>query len=515
MSVTMGRTDRLNRSRKTASAAERKNAGAPVDIDDVVTAEIVGISRDGAGVGRAGGFTLFVPGALPGETVRARVKSVKARYGYANLLELLKPSPDRVTPPFSRGFDNSGCELLHMDYAAQLRWKRQTVIDCLERIGKFKARSEIAGAKRARDAGDSAAEAGGFGDSSGAEAEGVVRVHPVLGMADPWHYRNNVQVPFGEEGGRLIGGFFARGGHRVVDADVFPLCHPHVEMAVRKVKQIARELGLSGYHAATGKGLLRHLVVRYGFHTDELMVVLVTNGRQIARADELIGLIRREIPGVKSICQNINTARTSVVFGEATQVLWGEEAIYDTIGDIRFAISARSFFQVNPRQTATLYRKVVKYAGLTGNETVIDAYCGIGSISLFLARRAAQVHGVEMVAEAVADARRNALLNGITNARFSAGKAENVIRRWLEEGLAADVVVVDPPRKGCDPALLEAIIAMKPERVVYVSCDPATLARDLRILAAGGFRVVEAQPVDMFPHTVHVECVIGMQRIDS
>ncbi|GIP33651.1 23S rRNA (uracil-C(5))-methyltransferase RlmCD [Paenibacillus sp. J2TS4] len=340
-------------------------------------------------------------------------------------------------------------------------------------------------------------------------------VHPTMGMDDPWRYRNKAQVPFGEEEGGLIGGFYAQGSHRIIDMDQCLIQHEQSDAVVARVKEIARSLGISAYDERAHTGLLRHVVVKYGFATGEIMVVLITNGRQIPKADEWVRAIRDALPAVKSICHNVNMARTNVIFGERTEVLWGQEYIHDYIGDVKFAISPRSFYQVNPAQTEVLYRQALEYAGLTGQETVIDAYCGIGTISLFLARHAKQVYGVEIVEDAVADARRNAALNGLPNVTFAAGKAEEVIPAWKQEGITADVIVVDPPRKGCDAALLETMVAMRPKRIVYVSCNPATLARDLRVLEGGGYRAVEAQPVDMFPHTLHVECVIGIQRIDT
>jgi 23S rRNA (uracil1939-C5)-methyltransferase len=333
-------------------------------------------------------------------------------------------------------------------------------------------------------------------------------------MDEPWRYRNKAQVPIGMAqadladgaAGSLIGGVYAPNSHRIIDMDACLIQHERNDAAVRAVKEIGTRLGIRAYDETTGRGLLRHVVVRTGFATGETMVCLVTNGTRIPRADELVEGIRRALPDVRSIVQNVNTRNTNVIFSDETRVLWGSDVIYDELDGIRFAISARSFYQVNPAQTVALYRKAVEYAGLTGRETVIDAYCGIGTISLFLARRAGKVYGVESVPEAVEDARRNAALNGIVNAEFAAGLAEEVIPRWREEGVAADVIVVDPPRKGCDAKLLETIIAMQPKRVVYVSCNPATLARDLAVLEAGGFRTVEVQPVDMFPHTGHVEC---------
>ena len=461
--------------------------------NDEVTLDIIGLTQDGEGVGRADGFTLFVQGALPGERIKAKVLKVKKQYGYAKMLELLQASPDRVEAPCPIYRQCGGCQLQHLDYAAQLAWKRQHVIDSLTRIGKLRV-ADVAG-------------------------EGVV-VHPTIGMAEPWRYRNKAQVPIGMAladmadgaAGSLIGGFYARGSHRIIDMDACVIQHERNDEAVRLVKALGTRLGIRAYDETTGRGLLRHVVVRTGFATGETMVCLVTNGTRIPRVDELVEGIRRALPDVRSIVQNVNTRNTNVIFGDETRVLWGSDVIHDELDGIRFAISARSFYQVNPAQTVALYRKAVEYAGLTGRETVIDAYCGIGTISLFLARRAGKVYGVESVPEAVEDARRNAALNGIANASFEVGLAEEVIPRWREAGIAADVIVVDPPRKGCDAQLLDTIVRMRPKRVVYVSCNPATLARDLAVLEAGGFRTVEVQPVDMFPHTGHVECVVLLVR---
>ncbi|MFS0726269.1 23S rRNA (uracil(1939)-C(5))-methyltransferase RlmD [Paenibacillus sp. 1P07SE] len=491
----------------------------PVSKNEIVTAEIVGLTHEGEGVGRVHGFTLFVRGALPGERVQAKVLKVKKQYGYAKMLEILEASPDRVSAPCEIFNQCGGCQLQHMSYEAQLRWKRQHVVDNLQRIGKLQV-----------------ADAG--------EPGGVI-VHDTLGMDDPWRYRNKAQVPVGmsagagagvgsEQRGRhsgkragaqentqapvdgeLIAGFYAQGSHRIIDMDRCLIQDERNDEVVRLVKQIGRRLGLTAYDEQSGRGLLRHVVVRTGYVSGEMMVVLVTNGQRIPQVEQWIESIRAELPAVTSIVQNVNKKNTNVIFGDETRVLWGNEVIYDELDGIRFAISARSFYQVNPQQTVALYRKAVEYAGLTGNENVIDAYCGIGTISLFLARQAGHVYGVEIVPEAIEDAKRNAELNQIDNATFEAGAAEVVIPRWKQEGNKPDVIVVDPPRKGCDSELLETILAMQPERVVYVSCNPSTLARDLRVLEDGGYRAVEVQPVDMFPHTVHVECVVGICRVDT
>ncbi|PZD92911.1 23S rRNA (uracil(1939)-C(5))-methyltransferase RlmD [Paenibacillus sambharensis] len=499
----------------------------PVSKNEEVTAEIVGLTHDGEGVGRVNGFTLFIQGALPGERVRAKVMKVKKQYGYARLMDLLETSPDRIDAPCPIFKQCGGCQLQHMSYEAQLAWKRQHVIDNLTRIGKLQVANSGSGKAGAeletgeQEAGDKAGLAfKQLAVNEGAAGSEGIMVHPTLGMQDPWRYRNKAQVPIGmamadlDNGasGSLIGGFYARGSHRIIDMDECLIQHERNDDAVRRVKEIGSRLGVTAYDEASGRGLLRHVVVRTGFISGETMVVLVTNGRKLPNADALVSGIREILPDVKSIVQNVNTKKTNVIFGDETRMLWGQDVIYDELDGIRFAISARSFYQVNPLQTVALYRKAVEYAGLTGTENVIDAYCGIGTISLFLARQAGRVYGVEIVPEAIEDAKRNAELNGIANAEFAVGLSEEVIPRWREEGIVADVVVVDPPRKGCDQALLDTIIRMKPERVVYVSCNPSTLARDLRVLEDGGYRTVEVQPVDMFPHTVHVESVALLVR---
>ncbi|TDL61415.1 23S rRNA (uracil(1939)-C(5))-methyltransferase RlmD [Paenibacillus amylolyticus] len=519
--------------------------GLPVSKNEETVIDIIGMNHDGEGVGRANGYTLFVQGALPGETVRVRVMKTKKQYGYAKLLEIVKASPDRVSAPCPIYDQCGGCQIQHMSYTGQLAWKRQLVIDNLQRIGKLNVMVEDAetlasntqddkeGAEQRVQDDASVGDANQTTELATSEVqmigsnrirlrlEGVmneedteqgIRVLPTMGMDEPWRYRNKAQVPIGAAEGGLVGGFYAKGSHRIIDMESCLIQHEHNDEVVAKVKEIGSHFGISAYNEETGRGLLRHVVVKKAFRTGEMMLVLVTNGRDIPYKDEWIGSIREAIPHVASICQNVNKKQTNVIFGDETLVLWGRDVIYDYIGDVQFAISARSFYQVNPVQTEVLYGKTVEYAGLSGKETVIDAYCGIGTISLFLAQHADQVYGVEIVPEAIEDARSNALLNDMKNVKFEVGASEDVIPRWKEQGIEADVIVVDPPRKGCDPRLLETILEMKPERVVYVSCNPSTLARDLRVLEDGGYRTVEVTPVDMFPHTVHVESVAMLVR---
>jgi 23S rRNA (uracil1939-C5)-methyltransferase len=445
----------------------------PVKKNDFIDVVFEDLTHDGAGVAKVEGFPLFVPNGLPGERAQVKVIKVNKGYGFGRLIEIYEKSPYRVEIPESEIHKYGGCQLEHISYEGQLKYKENQVRQVLTRIGKL---------------------------------EDVI-VHPILGMDNPWHYRNKAQVPVGEKDGKLIAGFFKPRSHEIVDTDESLIQLPEINEAVQAVKEICSGLGISAYHEESHKGVLRHIMARYGNQTGELMVVLITRTADIPNKNKLVEEIIARLPKVKSIVHNVNSKRTNVILGEKTTLLWGNEVIFDLIGDVKFAISALSFYQVNPVQTKVLYDKALEYAGLNGEESVIDAYCGIGTISLFLAQKAKKVFGVEVVPEAIEDAKRNAELNGIMNVEFEAGEAEVVIPKWYKEGNSADVLVVDPPRKGCDETFLQTIIEMKPKRVVYVSCNPATLARDLRILEDGGYKTVEVQPVDMFPQTTHVECV--------
>ncbi|XJZ27668.1 23S rRNA (uracil(1939)-C(5))-methyltransferase RlmD [Bacillota bacterium Lsc_1132] len=453
----------------------------PVQKNEYIDVVFEDLTHDGAGVAKVDGYPVFVPKALPGEKAKIKVIKVNKGYGFGRLIELYERSPYRVNIPSSEVHKYGGCQLEHLSYEGQLKYKENLVRQVLTRIGKLED----------------------------------VKVHPILGMDDPWHYRNKAQVPVGEKDGKLIAGFFKPRSHEIVDTDESMIQLPEVNEAIQTVKEICSKLGIQPYDEANHKGVLRHIMARYGRQTGELMLVLITKTADLPFKNQLVDNIVARLPRIKSIVHNVNSRQTNVILGEKTTVLWGSEVIYDYIGNVKFAISALSFYQVNPTQTKVLYDKALEYAGLTGKETVIDAYCGIGTISLFLAQKARRVFGVEVVPAAIEDAKRNAALNGITNAEFAVGEAETVIPKWYKEGNTADVLVVDPPRKGCDEALLQTIIEMQPKKVVYVSCNPATLARDLRILEDGGYKTLEVQPVDMFPQTTHVECVVLMSRADK
>ncbi|MFD2216779.1 23S rRNA (uracil(1939)-C(5))-methyltransferase RlmD [Metabacillus endolithicus] len=448
---------------------------APVMKNEYYEVTFEDLTHEGAGVAKVEGFPIFVENALPDE--RAKIKVIKVNKGFAigRLIELQEQSEKRIDAPCPIYSQCGGCQLQHLSYEGQLDFKRKQVEQVLARIGKLDVNK--------------------------------VNVHPTLGMENPWNYRNKAQVPVGEREGGLVAGFYQKRSHDIIDMERCLIQQAENDDVVQAVKTICERYGIRAYNEEKHKGWLRHIMVRYGLVTKEIMVVFVTRTADFPHKNEVITEITNQLPQVKSIVQNINNKKTNVIFGDETNVLWGEEYIYDKIGDVKFAISARSFYQVNPEQTKVLYEKALEYAELTGEESVIDAYCGIGTISLFLAQKAKNVFGVEIVPEAIEDAKRNAELNGIANAEFAVGEAEVVIPEWYKQGNQADVIVVDPPRKGCDEALLKTILDMKPKKVVYVSCNPGTLARDLQVLELGGYKTVEVQPVDMFPHTTHVECV--------
>ncbi|MEW6724728.1 MAG: 23S rRNA (uracil(1939)-C(5))-methyltransferase RlmD [Bacillota bacterium] len=452
----------------------------PVRVGQAYDIEITGLGQS-EGVGRVDGFTVFVPGALPGEQVRARVDLVKKNYARAGLLEVVRRSPDRVEPSCPHFPECGGCQLQHLDYQAQLRWKRQQVADAIQRIGKLTG----------------------------------VEVLPTLGMADPWRYRNKVPFPVGGRGGQLVAGLYRSGTHDIVDMEGCQIQSGLADQAFREAKRLSAEHGLIPYDEIKKTGFLRHILIREGRQAGELMCVLVTNGEERTRTSVVARELMEAVPAVVSVQQNINTRPTNVIMGPKTILLGGKATITDYLGGLAFEISPLSFFQINPGQAEVLYNQVLAFCRLTGGETVFDLYCGIGTISLYLARRAGQVIGIESVPQAVEDARRNAERNGIGNVKFHYGEAEKLLPRLARQGARADVIVLDPPRRGCEPEVLETMAEMRPERIVYVSCNPATLARDLAVLSERGYRPEVVQPVDMFPHTGHVECIIQIKRAES
>lgn len=464
--------------------------------NDTFQLQITDLGTGGEGIGKHEGMTFFVKGALPGDLIEAGVTKLKKTYGYARIVRILEPSEDRVEPICPVAGKCGGCQIMQMDYRAQLRFKERKVAQDLIRIGGF-------------------------------SEELVAKVmQPIIGMEEPYHFRNKAQYPIQEdEQGNPIAGFYALRSHRVVESDRCYLGVDVNEEILAIVKDYMRANKVSAYDETTGKGLLRHVLIRVGFSSKEVMVCLIINGSTLPAASDLIARLQ-QVEGMTSISVNSNTRRDNVIMGNVTKTLWGSDYITDAIGGVQFQIQPRSFYQVNPVQTEKLYGKALEYANLTGQETVWDLYCGIGTISLFLAQKAKTVYGVEIVPEAIEDAKRNAALNGMDNAHFYVGKAEEVLPEYYERGSihgeriadvdeklkAPDVIVVDPPRKGCDEKCLSTMVQMAPKRIVYVSCDPATLARDLKFLCAEGYELQEVTPVDQFGHSLHVESTVLLKR---
>ena len=522
----------------------QKNDLFPLTIEDMAVG--------GEGIGHDQGMIFFVKGAVLGDQIMARATKVKKNYGYARVEEILRASENRVPEACPIARQCGGCQLQALSYEKQKVWKERRVRNDLIRIGGF-------------------------------APELVDRVmEPILGMEKAFRYRNKAQFPLGaNREGEIISGFYAARSHRIIPIDDCLLGAPENESILKAVKDYMRACGIRPYNEVTGRGLVRHVLIRKGFASGQIMVCLIINGRELPRQQKLVDRLTK-IAGMKSICINSNCKQTNVIMGDETRCVWGQESIVDYIGDIAFAISPRSFYQVNPYQTARLYEKALEYADLKGQESVWDLYCGIGTISLFLARKAGQVYGVEIIPEAIEDARANARRNGIENAHFFVGKAEEILPDFYEgkgsfaqragesemgmhnpaqdrgghgqaesgenicdhgqvesrentgalkktegsqekkgrdavagDALHPDVIVVDPPRKGCDGICLQTMLRMQPDRIVYVSCDPATLARDLKILCQGGYALKRVCPVDQFPQTTHVECIALIQRVKS
>lgn len=460
--------------------------------NQIVTVTIEDIGTDGEGIGKVEGYTLFVKGAIIGDVAKVKVLKAKKTYGYAKVEELLTPSPDRVLPRCAVAGRCGGCQMQHLSYEKQLAHKADKVKNCLQRIG-------------------------------GLSEEVLASVmEPIVGMEEPFHYRNKAQYPVGvDKEGKPVMGFYAGHSHNIIDCTDCAIQEPVNVVILPVIKEFMREFGVSAYDEEKGTGLLRHVLTRVGFHTKEVMVCLIINGKKFPKAEVLCERVKAAVEKfeggytLKSFCLNVNTVKTNVILGNEIIPVYGETYITDYIGDIKYQISPLSFYQVNPEQTVKLYNKALEYADLHGDEIVWDLYCGIGTISLFLAQKARQVYGVEIVPQAIEDAKKNAVLNGMTNAEFFVGAAENVMpEKYAESGgsMRADVICVDPPRKGCEESLLDTIVAMEPKRIVYVSCDPATLARDVKYLGEKGYAVTKVCPVDQFAHTGHVETVVLLSR---
>lgn len=469
--------------------------------NDCFKLKITDMGVDGEGIGKYDGMTFFVKDALIGDEILARALKLKKNYGYARVEEILTPSPYRVEPKCPIHRQCGGCQIQALSYEKQLEFKGEKVRNNLLRIGRF------------------------------SEEELDQVMEPTVGMEEPYRYRNKAQFPVGKDKeGNLITGFYASRTHSIIPVTDCLLGVSENEEILLAMKNYMQKNHIEPYDEKTGKGLIRHVLIRFGFTTKEIMVCLIINGTKLPNQKELIDTLTK-IDGMTSISFNVNIRNTNVILGDRTECIWGQSYITDyihlregkdfTITDtaIAYRISPQSFYQVNPEQTEKLYSLALEYAGLTGQESVWDLYCGIGTISLFLAQKAKQVYGVEIVPQAIEDARNNASINGITNAEFFVGKAEEVLPEFYESHKGKDdtmsrpdVIVVDPPRKGCDRLCLDTILKMQPARVVYVSCDSATLARDLRILCDGGYELKKVRPVDQFAHTGHVETVILLSR---
>ncbi len=480
--------------------------------NDLIHLEVTDMGTDGAGIGRYEGMTFFIKDAVAGDTVRARVMKVKKNYGYARLEEVLIPSAYRVEPACELHRRCGGCQMQTLLYDRQLALKQKMVSEKLVRIGGF------------------------------APEVPACIFEPPVGMEQPYRYRNKALFPIGMgKEGEIAAGFYAARSHNIIPVSDCQLGVEENRAVLDCVLSYMKESHVRPYDETTGKGLIRHVLIRYGFVTGEIMVCVIINGSRLPAQQKLIEKLCK-IRGMKSISLNQNKKNTNIIMGETTETIWGNGYITDYIylrdpgsdfqrtdTAIAYQISPQSFYQVNPEQTEKLYSLALEYAGLTGKETVWDLYCGIGTISLFLAQRAGMVYGVEAVGQAVEDAKRNAVHNGITNAVFFEGKAEEVLPEFYQNGPAGrddfhgegadmrhpDVIVVDPPRKGCDARCLEVMLRMRPERIVYVSCDPATLARDLRILCDGGYEIRRGRVVDQFCHTMHVETVVLLSKVQK
>lgn len=465
--------------REVQTTVLAKNECVPLTITD--------LGAEGEGIGRYQGFTLFVKDAVVGDELIVKVLKTKKTYGYARIESIVTPSKYRVTPKCALANRCGGCQIQQLDYQKQLEYKQQKVKNCIERIGGI------------------------------TEYE----MEPILGMEDPYFYRNKSQYPVGyNKEGEIVMGFYAGRTHSIIDSNRCFIGDKSNERILEIIRAFLRQEKISIYEEETHKGLLRHILIRVGFTSRQVMVCFVINGSKIPKQEELTKQLlaynkEQEDYQITSICYNVNQEKTNVILGNQVIPVYGEPWIIDQIGLIKYQISPLSFYQVNPIQTKKLYELALDYADLHGEEIVWDLYCGIGTISLFLAQRAKKVYGVEIIPQAIEDAKRNADLNQITNAEFFVGAAEEVLPAKYKEShgaMKADVIVVDPPRKGCELSLLETVTKMEPKRIVYVSCDPATLARDLKYLTEEGYELKKVRAVDQFPHSVHVETVCLMSK---
>ena len=451
----------------------------PVKKNEIYDVEITSITHNGLGVGKIDNFPIFIKNALPGESISVKVIAIKKNFAVGKVIEIYQENEFRVKPKCSIYKDCGGCNLQHLSYLGQLKIKKDLVKEQFKRIGKLD-----------------------------------VEVNDCIGMENSFRYRNKTQVPFGTVNNKIVAGFYKENTHEIIDMPGCDIQDEIMDNIISYMKKIAVKYEIIPYNEELNIGNLRHVIVRKGYITNEYMITLVTKDNDITNYEKIVNELINEFPLVKSIIQNINPLKTNTIMGDKQRVLYGEEYIFDYIGDVKFAISSRSFYQVNPVQTKKLYDIILEYAKLTGQETIIDAYCGIGTIGLYLSKQAKAIYGVEIVPDAIKDAKLNARLNNFNNAHYEVGKAEEVIKKWQKENINPDIIIVDPPRKGCDKTFLDTVINMKIPKFIYVSCDPATLARDINTLSAH-YNILEIQPVDMFPQTMHVETVCLLSRLNA
>jgi len=461
-----------NKQQKNTRPRDEKQTDTKITVGQQMTLTIKSLGINGEGIGYFKRKIVFVDKALPGEVVQAEVTEAKEKFAVARLLRVVEKSPARIEPLCPLYEECGGCSLQHMDYQAQLASKQELVIESLRKYARLENPP----------------------------------VAPTIGMDNPWGYRNKAQFQVGRQNGKLVAGLYQTGSHQLIDLETCHVQHKATTAIVRTAKAILEELGISAYEERKRTGVIRTVVARVAFATGETQLTLVTATPEIPRVKELILELRTRLPELVSIVQNINPKKTSVVFGDTTRELWGRPSIAEKLGELSFDLSARAFFQLNPEQTKKLYDQVKTATGLKGTELVLDLYCGTGTIGLWLAPFAREIRGIEMIPEAVEDARRNALRNGADNASFHVGKAEVLMPKWAKQGIKPDVVVVDPPRTGLDDALIRSLLEVQPKRIVYVSCNPSTLGKDIGKML-GKYELVSVQPVDMFPHTAHVEAV--------
>lgn len=429
---------------------------------------------NGEGVGYFKRQVVFVPGALPGEEIVAEATKVNPKFSEAKIKKIRKKSEFRVQPPCPVYHECGGCQLQHLRYDQQLKEKRDIIIQSLERHTKLNPEK--------------------------------LDIKETIGMEDPWRYRNKSQFQVGQKDGKVLAGLYGMNSHRLINIEHCAVQHPQTTKATETVKRILQDLRIPIYNERNRKGIVRTIVARVGIQTGELQIVLITAQKELPKKEIIIEKTKSELPEVKSIIQNVNGEKTSIIFGQETMNLDGSDFIQETLGDLQFELSARTFFQLNPEQTVKLYNEVKRAAALTGKEKVADAYCGVGTIGLWVADQAAEIRGMDIIRESIEDAKKNAARHGIKHAQYVVGKAEEWLPKWTKEGWKPDVVIVDPPRTGLDQQLLKTILKVQPKKVVYVSCNPSTLAKDISVLSSK-YKVNGIQPVDMFPQTAHVECI--------